>query len=67
MWVDIGPSTKCGVELRLSVVSAWRWSYVSLLSVRGGGAEVSLRMSFKVYEECVRELCEECVRELCEE
>ena len=39
MWVDVGPSTKCGVELRLSVVSAWRWSYVSLLSVRGGGAE----------------------------
>ena len=27
--------------------------------MHGGGAEVSLRMSFRVYEECVRELCEE--------
>ena len=26
VWVDVGPSTKCGMELRLSVVSVWGWS-----------------------------------------
>ena len=26
VWVDVGPSTKYGVELRLSVISAWGWS-----------------------------------------
>ena len=26
VWVDVEPATKCGVELRLSVVSAWGWS-----------------------------------------
>ena len=26
VWVDVGPSTEYGVELRLSVVGAWRWS-----------------------------------------
>ena len=26
VWVDVGPSTKCGVELRLSVVGVWGWS-----------------------------------------
>ena len=52
-----GAASKCGwtSDLRRSV----GWSYVSLSSMHGGGAEVSLRMSFRVYEECVRELCEE--------
>ena len=35
------------------------WSWVSLSSMRGGGVKVSLRMSFEVCEECVREVCEE--------
>ena len=26
VWVDIGPSTECGVELRLFVVGVWGWS-----------------------------------------
>ena len=26
VWVDIGPSMECGVELRLSIVGAWGWS-----------------------------------------
>ena len=26
VWVDVGPSTKCGVELRLSVIGVWGWS-----------------------------------------
>ena len=52
-----GAASECGwtSDLRRSV----GWSCVSLSSMHGGGAEVSLRMSFKVYEECVRELCEE--------
>ena len=26
VWVDVRPSTECGVELHLSVVSAWGWN-----------------------------------------
>ena len=26
VWVDIGPSTECGVEQLRSVVGAWGWS-----------------------------------------
>ena len=52
-----GVALECGwtSDLRRSV----GWSCVSLLLVRGGGAEVSLRMSFGMCEECVREVCEE--------
>ena len=49
-----GVASECGrtSDLQRSV----GWSHVSLSSVRGGEAEVSLRMSFEV---CVREVCEE--------
>ena len=30
VWVDVGPSMKYGVELRLSVVDAWGWSWGEL-------------------------------------
>ena len=51
-----GAATECGwtSDLRRSMGC----SCVSLSSVHGGGAEVSLRMSFGVCEECVREMCE---------
>ena len=52
-----GVVTECGWTSNLR--RSMGWSYVSLSSVRGGGAEVSLRMSFRVCEECVREVSEE--------
>ena len=60
-----GVATECGwtSDLRRSMGC----SCVSLSSVHGGGAEVSLRMSFGVCEECVRVVCEDCVREVCKE
>ena len=40
--VDLGLASKCGVELCLSLIGAWR------------GAKVSLEKNFGVCEECVR-------------
>ena len=52
-----GAASECGwtSDLRQSV----GWSCISLSSVCRGGAKVSLRMSFRVCEECVREVCKE--------